>query len=362
VNVAPNQFDFGEVRKGSPAPPLPFTISNPGPFAATITAVELAGAPGPLSMTLGGESFPRTLQVNETIGGNLELATDEDIDLAQAAPKLQIGVDGEQLVYPVSGRVTTPAAYVTPEKLELGTACVGSGVTATVSMINSGTARLTMEPPQVEPAFKLQHQSPSSYPAPLLAGTTATLGVSPASEAPGELAGTLTWSVDAPRSPFVVPVSLTFIETGTAISPASLNFATVKVNEISLRFTVTLQNCSTAPVMVTIDGVTATRGGPAAWKVEPSQDARTLAPQDKLTVGVSFAPRRQGHHIAQLRLGVDGEAHAVALEGDGIDLDFQRTSFYACGCTTPDARSRSGWPIAIAIALALRRRRRLRYR
>ena len=40
--------------------------------------------------------------------------------------------DGEQLVFPVTGKVTTPAAYVTPEKLELGTACIGSGVSAVV--------------------------------------------------------------------------------------------------------------------------------------------------------------------------------------------------------------------------------------
>jgi hypothetical protein len=204
----------------------------------------------------------------------------------------------------------------------------------------------------------LQPQSPPTYPAPLLAGMTATIGVSPAKDAPGELSGTLTWAVDAPRSPFVIPASLEFIETGTAISPASLNFSTVKVDEISIRYLVVLQNCNTVPVLVTVDGVTSSRGGTAAWKVEPNQDSRTLSPQDKLTIGVAFAPRRHGHHIAQLRLGIDGENRTVTLEGDGIDLDFKRTSFYACGCNTPSARA--GWPIALAVALALRPRRRRR--
>jgi MYXO-CTERM domain-containing protein len=360
VSVAPGQFDFGEVRKGTQAPTLPFTISNPGPLDATISAVELAGAPAPLSLSLGGGSLPRTLPAGATMSGQLALGTDADLDLAQPAPKLKISVDGEQLVFPVTGKVTTPAAYVTPEKLELGTACIGSGVSAVVSMINSGTARLLMEPPRAEGSFKLQLQSPPSYPAPLLAGTTATVAVTPVVEAPGELAGQLTWSVDAPRAPFVVPVSLAFIDTGTAISPASLTFSTVQVDQISLRYTVTLQNCSTAPAMVTVDGVDASRGGTAAWKVEPSQDARTLAPQDKLTISVAFAPLRQGHHVARLRLGVDGESRFVTLEGDGIDLDFKRTSFYACGCTAPNART--GWPIALAVLLVTlrwRRRRRM---
>jgi len=364
VTVDPNQFDFDETRKGAAmAPSRSFTISNQGPVPATIKSVELTGAPASLSMTLlGGVILPRTLATGDSITGRMSLTTDEDIDLGRSSPKLRIGVDDEQLVYPVTGKITTPAAYVTPEKLELGTACVGSDVTAMISMVNSGTARLTIERPQLESqtgsSFTLQPQSPPTYPAPLLAGMTATVGVSPAADSPGARSGTLTWAVDAPRSPFVIPASLEFIETGTAISPASLNFSTVKVDEISIRYLVVLQNCNTVPVLVTVDGVTASRGGTAAWKVEPSQDSRTLAPQDKLTIGVAFAPRRHGHHVAQLRLGVDGDTRTVTLEGDGIDLDFKRTSFYACGCTTPSARA--GWPIALAVALALRRRRRPR--
>jgi hypothetical protein len=157
----------------------------------------------------------------------------------------------------------------------------------------------------------------------------------------------------------MVDVELEYIETGTAVSPSSLNFSTVKVEETSIRYMVTLQNCDPAPVMVTVDGVASTRGGTAAWKVEPNQDARTLAPQDKLTISVAFAPRRHGRHVAQLRLGVGGEPRFVELVGDGLDPDFKRTSFYACGCNTPHARG--GWPIVLAVAaVVLRRRRRPR--
>jgi hypothetical protein len=60
-------------------------------------------------MSLDGGGFPRTLQVGQSITGRMTLATDEDTDLAQAAPKLQIAVDGELLVYPVTGKVTSTA-------------------------------------------------------------------------------------------------------------------------------------------------------------------------------------------------------------------------------------------------------------
>jgi uncharacterized protein (TIGR03382 family) len=357
VGVAPSELDLGEVRRDTPAPVLPFTISNPGTLAATITAVELAGAPAALSLAVDGGGFPRALPAGGSIDGRLTLSTGDDLDLAKSGPTLRIAVDGEQLVYPAIGKVTTPAAYVTPEKLELGTACLGSGVTAVVSMINSGTARLTMEPPEVTPTFELDLQSPPSYPAPLLAGTTATLGIAPVNEAPGAVSGTLTWAVDAPRAPFTIPVSLAFIDSGTAISPASLNFSTVKVNEVSVRHMVKLENCSAAPVMVSVDGVISSRGGTAAWKVEPNRDARTLAPRDKLTIGVAFAPQRHGRHVAQLQLGVDGELRTVTLEGDALGEPIEPTSFYACNCGSAGSPA-AGGPLALAVLAVLRRRRR----
>lgn len=360
VSVEPTAFDFMEVRKGVAAPALPFTISNPGPLAATITAVELGGAPASLTMSVEGAALPRTLQVGQSITGRMALATEQDLDLAQTAPRLRIAVDGAQLLYPVTGKVTTPAAYVTPERLDLGTVCIGSDVSATVSMINSGTARLAMERPEADAAFTLGFQSPPEYPAPLLAGTMATIDVSPAAQVPSELSGRLTWAVDAPRSPFLIDVDLRLIDTGTAISPASLDFSTVEVDQTSIRYSVTMQNCSTAPAMVTVDGVTSSRGGTAAWRVDPSSDARTLAPQDKLTISVAFAPRRHGRHVAQLRLAIDGEPRLVELVGDGLDPDFKPTSFYACGCSTP--RAGGGGPIVIAVAAVVLRRRRRRPR
>jgi MYXO-CTERM domain-containing protein len=263
-------------------------------------------------------------------------------------------------VYPVSGRVTTPAAYVTPERLELGTACAGVPVRATVSLVNSGTARLAVEPPLLDPSFVAQPESPTSYPAPLAAGATAILGIAPAAREPGPYAGKLTWRADAPAAPFVVPVSLTYIETGTAISPARLSFAPIQVTETSPRFTVTLQNCNTAPVVVSIDGIKADRGGAAAWQVVPSAERRLLAPQERLALSVAFSPRRHGRHAARIELVIGGEPASVALEGDGIDASFERTSFYACSCGGGEAPGGGAIALAAGVAAAVLRRRRPR--
>lgn len=357
--IMPSAFDFMELRKGAMRPALGFTIKNPGPFPVEVASVQLDGAPPPLSITVEGSGFPRMLPVGGEIAGTLSLATDADVDLAQTGPKLVIDVDDELLVYPVTGKVTTPSAYVTPEVLELGSACSGTPVTGLVTMVNNGTARLLMEPPAVDGPFTPRFDSPTSYPAPLLANTMATLGIAPVSQAPAELAGMLTWAADAPRSPFTVKVTLAYIDRGTAVSPKSVSSTPVMIGQMSNRYTVTLQNCNAAPVVVTIDGVIASRGAVEAWQVTPRNDERTLAPQDKLTIGVVFAPLRHGRHVATIELTIDGEPVSIEIAGDGIDPDFKRTSFYACGCTSPGVVDGSGgWPIVIAVALVVFRRRR----
>ena len=91
-------------------------------------------------------------------------------------------------------------------------------VSGLVMMVNNGTARLRMERPEIDVSFTPRFDSPTSYPAPLLAGTSATLGVSRRRRPRARSRRTVTWAVDARRSPFVIPVSLPYIETGTAVS------------------------------------------------------------------------------------------------------------------------------------------------
>jgi hypothetical protein len=361
VAVTPAAFDFMEVRKDAPPPVIPFTIENPGPSSATIASVALANPQEPLSLEIDGAPPPRVLAAGETLTGSLALATSDNLDLSDVvpAPELAVSVDGEQLAYPITGKVTTPAAYVTPEKLDLGTACLGTEISATVTMVNSGTARLIVEEPRIDSAFTPEPRSPASYPAMLPAGMTATLGVSPAQQVLGELSGTLTWEVDAPKSPFLVPVRLAYIETGTAVSPASLSFLAVPIHQMSNRSSITLENCNATPSTIVVDGVEARRGPLDAWDVQPRFEERTLAPHDKMTITVAFAPKRHGRHEAVIRLVIDGEERGIPIDGDGVDVDFERTSFYACGCDAPGAPS--GWSLALTAGvgiLVLRRRRR----
>jgi hypothetical protein len=137
---------------------------------------------------------------------SLELTTGMDVDVAGI--DLEVGVDGEQLVLPIRGKVVTPSAYVAPEEIDLGTACIGTSVRQNVLLTNNGTATLRVLRPVMDAsnAFRPLFLDPSTYPdegAQLPAGEIAMVAVEPAMSSAGTLTGVLTWDVvDLPAAPF----------------------------------------------------------------------------------------------------------------------------------------------------------------
>ncbi|MGN6104154.1 MAG: choice-of-anchor D domain-containing protein [Kofleriaceae bacterium] len=351
IQVAPSPLDFMEVRKGTGTRELAVAIRNPGAVAATISAIRLAQAPGELALD---GSPTAVVPPGGEIARTLRLATTRELELTNTT--LEIDVDGQQLAYPVTGKVVTPEVHVTPAELDLGTACIGTPITGTVMMTNTGTARLAMEPPELDGGFTATYQSPTSYPAPLLAGTTALLGVSADPSAAGAFDGRLRWQVDAPGAPFEIPLHVEYIDVGTAVSPARLDFGPVEVGAVSFRSTVVLQNCNSSPVALTVDGIHVRQGPITAWDVQPRYDQRTLAPHETMTITAAFAPTRGGRHTAVIKIDIDGLSHFVELTALATGYTPDRTSFYACA-SGPDAPA-AGGPIAAAIAVIVLRRRR----
>lgn len=358
LEVTPGALDLVEVRRGSPAKVLPIVLENPGPGAMLLDHVRLAGAPSALRLA------PETTENHSLAAGaslplELTLTPAEERDLDGA--KLSISVDGVQLELPISGKVVTPAARVSPATLDLGTACIGTQVTGAVRLINSGTATLMMQQPELDRSFRALLDHPGDYPAPLAPGTAATVGVTPETTMIGAIDGTLTWDVDAPAGPFSVPVTLRYIDAGTAISPRSAIFGSIEVEQTSPRQTITLENCNPQPIRLAIEGVIASAGDVDAWDVSPREDERTLGPRDKLQLSAAFRPRRAGRHVAYIHVSIDGVPGEIELSGDALGELPEPTSFYACSCSGgrgPGSPAPAA-PIAAALLLVLRRRRRM---
>lgn len=354
LEVAPTPFDFGEVRVGSPTAERAFTLRNPSTTTPiVIHSMRLSSSSAGLSLDepINGDI---TLAPGEVRNARLLLEPDTEVDLAGRS--LLISVDSSMLSFPITGKVVRAHVRIVPEdELDLGTACVDSQVIGQVLMINDGTATQTMQRPTMTNSFAAVLQDPMDYPAPLLANDTAMVGVTPSASTSGLLEGSLTWEVDAPGSPFQIPIRLEYIADGTAVSPGKVAFGVIPVETRSERKTVRLENCGTTPVTLELAGITSRIGGTKVWDVQPNRGTIVLPPDGVQMIGVEFAPYRRGSYAATINLEVDGAKHPIEIFGDASGPILEPTSFYACACSGPGAPSR-GWPVLFALILISRRR------
>jgi hypothetical protein len=266
------------------------------------------------------------------------------------------------LISPITGKVVTASARITPAVLKLGSVCLDTEVDEPVRLVNRGTATLHAQPPTMEAPFAVLFVDPISYPetgALLSSNEEAVAHVRFPTDKAKRVEGKLTWDVDAPEAPFRIDATLDVKDAGTAVSPAMLEFEQVRIDERSDRRTIRLENCGAVETDVVVRGVSASRGSVEAWEVLPRTLQQRLGPGGKLTIEVRFAPDRDGRHAATIDLEVDGVGQIVELFGEALGSEVERDSLYGCTCDIPGAPSQ-GLPLAIVIVCALIPRRRTR--
>jgi hypothetical protein len=352
ITVMPQQFDFGEVRIGSPTKMINVTVNNPGTVAAHISSMSLRDSR--IGLSLMPPMTDITLQPGQSTTAVMQLTTLGESVLD--GEFLDIDVDNEMLSLPVTGRVVTAHSRIAPAALDLGTACVGSQITGTVMLINDGTAMLKVEQPRMDMAFSAASPPGVSYPSTLPAGMSIMATVSPAMSASGELAGTLTWEDDVPSN-YMVPVMLDYVSEGTAVSPAVLDFGAIRVEDNAPPQHITLENCDAIETTVSIKTITTKNSPVGAWRLDPRLGyTKQLMPHDKQGITVTFAPPARGRYEADLVVEANGKLSKIHLIGDATGQGFDDTSFYACGCSGGFAPG-GGAPILIALGFIVRRRR-----
>ncbi|MEO8699399.1 MAG: choice-of-anchor D domain-containing protein [Kofleriaceae bacterium] len=365
AQIMPTPIDFGQLRVGDPESTITVTVTNPADGGGSILVKRMAFAGDvPGSLTATSPTLPMVLADGASITQDLTLTTATDVVLEDL--QLEIGLmetEDVTLAIPVTGKVGTPRVVVVPELLALGTVCVNTPITGTVTMTNTGTLTLAVQRPSMNSTdFAPLFTNPTAYPdppagAPLLEMDAATVGIMPAAiGTPGRVTGTLEWAVDAPGSPFSVPVSVEYLASGTAVSPEAMSFGAVDLDDRSTNQIVTLENCGSVPVLVTYSGVDASSGTAGAWKLDPAGDQRLLAPDGKMQIMVAFAPRDPGIHLARIPIDVDGVEQDVDLTGNGVGIRLDKTSFYACNCS--GGSPVHGWPLIVVLAFVYRRRKK----
>jgi hypothetical protein len=354
VQVMPQQLDFGEVRTGSPSRMLTVTVTNPsastGP--AHITGMQLREAR--VGLTLQPPMTDQTLQPGQSASATLVLTTEEDSDLD--GELLDITVDSAMLSLPVTGKVVTARSSITPSEIDLGTACVGSLVSDTVKLQNDGTATLQVDQPTIDKGFVASVPGSMMFPSALPPMQSMMATVEPMVTTAGSASGTLTWDDDV-ASHYQVPVKVEYITSGTAISPALLDFGSIAVDTAAFPKHVKIENCDLESTDITIKAIRTQSGPVGAWVLEPRLGyKKTLPPHEKQAITVTFRPPARGRYEADLEVETSFGPKTIHLRGDATGRDFDNTSFYACACTSLSPSR--GWPILAAIFFVIFRRRR----
>ncbi len=352
VSLEPSELGFGDVLKDTNSVELTVMVRNTGAATVLLDDFEIVSA-APLS-TLALTTMP----VGDLTPGGVALVkllmTPSVAEDYADTTKLTFTVDGIALDVPVKGRVTERSGRIDPTgALDLGTACEGAPVAGTIRLTNDGTAPFEMMAPMITGPFAGTYSPDVTFPAQIPVGQVQSVSIT-TTQTSGSLAGTFTWLGDV--GPYVLDLRAEYIADGTAVSPRSHDFAVIDVDATSAPRLITLENCDSAPTTLSVESVLSRQGPARAWLIEPAMETVTLAPGERYTVMVRFAPFTPGQHLAELPFIIGGAQTTVTLSGFADGELFERTSFYACTCSGGGSLA-GAWPLLLAV-LPLRRRRR----
>jgi uncharacterized protein (TIGR03382 family) len=362
--AAPTALVFGEVR--TTASPSIRTVM----IASTGSPLTLSGQPmletdNP-AITLGqlsGTTTPATFDVTITPTAEGTIAT--HILVSDSA--------GETIQIPLTASIVKPA-YELPPTLAIGTFCINQPTTpGNLQLTSKGTASITLQPPALTSTrspFELSLTTPSAYPSELLPGQSAIVALTPHPQpAAGSQTDTLTWMTDVENAATATTtVTASFIDSGGAIAPSSLDFGNVVVHLTrDDAQVVVIQNCNGS--LLDLDAPTIK----APFSIDGPSVPAQLQPNGTATFRIGFHPTELGPFIGTLLISSAqlSTPLMVTLVGEGVAGDptvpdagsstppaHHDTSFYACSCHATGVGGTA--PILFAVVLVVARRRRRR--
>jgi hypothetical protein len=182
----------------------------------------------------------------------------------------------------------------------------------TVTLTNTGTATLNISSITASGDF---HISNNTCGATVAAGANCAVSVTFTPTKKGARSGSLTFTDNAPNSPQIVALKGT--GQSITVSPTSLNFGTVAVDNTSSQQNVTVTNVG--PAVVTFTGFVFAGVAAGDYLISANTCGGTIAPGANCSVGVKFKPTTTGKRNAKLNVKNNGGGSpaSTSLTGTG---------------------------------------------
>jgi hypothetical protein len=305
-------------------------VANSGASAVTVTSVMVAGSP--MMKVVGPPAFPMNLSPGAFTSFNVQsLPFAAGKTTGQVSIAFIAGGQSSLFDFNLSGTTADlvfsyflpPAGALTGlnpgDRITFPATNVGSSATATITIMNRGSAPVAVPPPAVSGADFVLANSPASLQ--LAGGQQATFNVNFTPHGVGPIVGTLTMGLG--------PESISFGLAGTGATPnvtASYAFADGNIRPLSNGTTITfpavdingtvptgieILNQGLAPVTVASIAVSGAAFALVSLPLLPA----TLGPGQALHCAVTFAPTQAGTFTGTLVITVNGASISSTLSG-----------------------------------------------
>jgi hypothetical protein len=212
-----------------------------------------------------------------------------------------------------------PVAIASPTMIDFGTLYLGSVVTRTVSVTNTGTGAMTISNPRIAivgGGNSKEFISLNRCPRSLAPGKSCTMTVTfVAGPFYTQQTATLTIDDNALGSPQTVALTAKVIDPRARPSTWHLNFGTVKVGMNSMQ-PVTLFN--PGGTALAIDSIAIAGANPGDFS-ETNNCSSTLQPKQSCTINVTFKPTEKNLRFASLVISDNAQngPQCILLSGAG---------------------------------------------
>jgi FtsP/CotA-like multicopper oxidase with cupredoxin domain len=325
ASVAPLALAFNDVLVGATASQT-VTVSNGGMGNLVVGGVSLSAT--------GAASFSQSNACGTIVPGGSCLITVFFAPKALGAAGSALTIATNDAVNPtftvaLTGNGIGPQALIAPPSLAFGSQLVGTTATAqTVTLTNTGTAPMSVSGPVLSGVNLGDFGQTTTCGIALAPGASCTTSVTFTPAAVGPRAASLAFTTNSLANPVqTVSLSGTGIAPLIGVSPASLAFGSLLVNNVSAAQSVTVSNTGTAPLAINAMGLSGTDAGQFGFVTNGC--GASLAVGATCTFSVVFQPTRPGPLAAAVTIvssDLVNPTLSVPLSGTGVGLNLSATS------------------------------------
>ncbi|HEV3278588.1 MAG TPA: FG-GAP-like repeat-containing protein [Terriglobia bacterium] len=308
VQLSASSLTFGSQALGTSSPTQIVTVTSVGAGAVTFSSFATTGD---FSQT---NNCPPVLSPSATCWVAVKF-TPTAAGTRTGTLVISDNAPGGSQTVGLTGTGTAPAVTLKPTSLTFTTQAIGTASRAkAVTLTNTGTAALTISSLTFSGADPKDFTETNTCGTSVAAGASCQISVSFKPTNINTRTATLNVNDNAPGSPQTV--FLTGTGTQVQLSPASLNFGSVKVGTKSAVKKVTLTNVGQTTVNITSLSLTGTDAGDFA---ETTTCRSSVQAEASCTISVTFTPLASGSRTASLSVADNGggSPQTVSLSGMG---------------------------------------------